>query len=157
MYSFKSKESEAANKMLDIKNIWADIWFTPRNQISALFYARYLSRSRGVLASGCRQAGGPVFYVRWSFGAAALRTDENEAFWRRDTMQKLFKKSLRKHLDIIKMKWYIVITLKKGWSQCTPNITNLISFFFKTNSKNFTLWRYYFYATTIFLTSIVVL
>ena len=37
MLSFKSNESEEAKKMLDIKNIWADIWFKISNQISALF------------------------------------------------------------------------------------------------------------------------
>lgn len=37
MLSFKSNESEEAKKMLDIKNIWADIWFEILNQISALF------------------------------------------------------------------------------------------------------------------------
>lgn len=55
-----------------------------------------------------------IFYAQNTAWAAALRTDENKAFWRRDSMQKLFEKSLRKPLDIIKMKWYIVITLKKG-------------------------------------------
>ena len=57
---------------------------------------------------------GLFFYVCRSSGAAALRTEENKVFWRRDSTQKLFEKSLRKPLDIIKMKWYIVITLKKG-------------------------------------------
>ena len=144
MYSFKSKESEAANKMLDIKNIWADIWFTPRDQISALFLCPVPGPEQGSIGIGMQAGRRACFLCLLILRAAALRTDENEAFWRRDSKQKLFEKSLRKPLDIIKMKWYIVITLKKGWSQCTPNITNLISFFFKTNSKNFTLWRYYF-------------
>lgn len=145
MYSFNSKESEAANKMLDIKNIWADIWFTPRNQISALFLCPApITERGGPRAKAQAGEGACIFYGRNTAWAAALWTEENKAFWRRDSTQKLFEKSLRKPLDIIKMKWYIVITLKKGWSQCTPNITNLISFFFKTNSKNFTLWRYYF-------------
>ena len=39
MYSFNSKESEAANKMLDIKNIWADIWFKIQIKYQLFFYA----------------------------------------------------------------------------------------------------------------------
>lgn len=39
MLSFKSNESEEAKKMLDIKNIWADIWFKIQIKYQLFFYA----------------------------------------------------------------------------------------------------------------------
>ena len=63
MYSFNSKESEAANKMLDIKNIWADIWFTPRNQISALFLCPVPGPEQGSIGIGMQAGRRACFFM----------------------------------------------------------------------------------------------
>jgi len=59
----------------------------------------------------CRR--GPVFC--WPEPGAGTPADDQKqgisALWQRE---KVFEKTFQKPLDITKMKWYIVITLKKG-------------------------------------------
>lgn len=104
MLSFKSNESEEAKKMLDIKNIWADIWFGILNQISALFLcinqAAAGSSVERIFFYVCTQKKAPAWAavgsVQSGIGApgcipaAGWKERENRVLWYHNSAKKLF-------------------------------------------------------------------
>lgn len=107
MLSFKSNESEEAKKMLDIKNIWADIWFGIKSNISSFFMHKSGSRifrredlflclhteegsglGGGLTgAIGNRRSGGGRSGLH---PGGRVEREENRVLWCHDSAKKLF-------------------------------------------------------------------